>query len=169
MRYFIHILILGTTLALSCKNPFAPALDTSTESSTSILSDQTTVEGVFQNFKYAYTFKDTTIYSRLLDNNFTFIYRDYDAGRDVAWGRDDEIRITYRLFQNAQNLDLIWNNIVAQSGDSLKTNAIRSFNLTITFNPSDIIRLDGKVDLTIERPSFKDPWLITRWRDESNF
>jgi len=162
-------LIISLFLALNCKNPFAPALDTSAESSSSILGDQTTVGGVFQNFKYAYTFKDTTIYNRLLDNNFTFIYRDYETARDVAWGRDEDIRITYRLFQNAQNLDLIWNNIVAQSGDSLKTNVIRSFNLTITFNPGDIIRLDGKVDLTIERPTFKDNWLITRWRDESNY
>ena len=62
-------------------------------------------------------------------------------GADVSWGRDEEMRVTYGLFENAQKLDLIWNNIIAISDDS--SNIIRSFNLTITFNPSDVIFIDG--------------------------
>jgi hypothetical protein len=169
MNFLYHSSLLGILLlTLSC-NPFAPELDTSTDTSTSILGDQRTVEGVFQNFRYAYTFKDTTIYNRLLDNNFTFIYRDYDVGVDVAWGRDEDIRITSRLFDNAQNLDLVWNNILSLSGDTLKTSVTRGFNLTVTFNPSDIIRVSGTVNLVMERPNEKEAWLLTRWRDESNF
>ncbi|MFQ5799530.1 MAG: hypothetical protein ACE5H0_12680 [Bacteroidota bacterium] len=128
----------------------------------SIFADQSTIEGLFQTFKFAYTFKDTTVYGQLLDGNFAFVYRDYDQGVDVSWGRDEEMRATYGLFLNAQNLDLIWNNLISFAGDSLKANVVRGFNLTVTFNPSDIIRVDGYVNMVMERPKFQSNWLITR-------
>ena len=116
----------------SCVNPFAPSIDENLGSNEGLISNQTDIGGVFQNFQYAYTFKDTLIYRQVLDKSFTFTYRDYDLGADVSWGRDDEMKVTYGLFQNSQRLDLIWNNIVSMTGDS--TRIIRSFNLTITFN-----------------------------------
>lgn len=131
-----------------------------------LISNQTDIGGVFQNFQYAYTFKDTLIYRQVLDKSFTFTYRDYDLGADVSWGRDDEMKVTYGLFQNSQRLDLIWNNIVSMTGDS--TRIIRSFNLTITFNPTDIIYVDGRVNLTLAKDENKK-WKILRWADESNF
>lgn len=152
-----------------CDNPFAPALDTSLDDTQSILGDQRTVDGVFQNFKQSYAFRDSTIYGQLLAPNFIFVYRDYDKGVDVFWGRDDDIRTTYGLFQNVQRLDLVWNTIIAANGDSLKQSVTRNFNLTVTFSPSDIVRVDGYVNLTMERNQPSDVWLITRWRDESNF
>ncbi len=150
-------------------NPFAPEVDRSGGGGDSILSDQKTVEGVFQNMRYAYTFKDTTIYGRLLASDFVFTYRDYEKLIDVSWGRDDEMRITNQLFQNAGTLNIIWNNIVGQSGDSLLTDVTRSFTLSITFNPNDIMRVDGKLSLKLHRQSAKDVWLITEWKDETNF
>jgi hypothetical protein len=155
-------------LAPGC-NPFAPDVDLSGGDGSSILADQKTVEGVFQNMRYAYTFKDTTIYGRLLDGDFTFTYRDYDKLIDVSWGRDDEMRITNQLFQNASNLNLTWNNIVGQSGDSLLTDVTRSFTLSITFNPSDMMRVDGKVSLKLARKSSLEAWRIVLWKDESNY
>jgi len=99
-----------------------------------------------------------------------FVYRDYDnGGIDVTWGRDTELRATFNLFQNAQRLDLIWNNIVSSSTDSTRVNIVRGFNLTVTFNPSDIQRVDGYANLTLDRPTVASPWKIIRWRDESNF
>ncbi|MGE5410204.1 MAG: hypothetical protein ACM3MI_04525 [Clostridiales bacterium] len=148
-----------------CKNPFAPALDNSTNSSTTMISDQSDVEGVFKNLQYAYTFKDTTIYGGVISNSFNFAYRDYSLGFDVSWGRDEEMKATYGLFRNVQRLDLIWNNIVLISNDS--TNIVRSFNLTITFNPTEIERIDGKVNLLLTKNSGK--WQIVRWTDESNY
>lgn len=130
-----------------------------------LISDQKTIEGVFQNFQYAYTFKDTLIYSQLLDKNFSFIYRDYDKGVDVSWGRDEDMKVTYGLLQNTQRLDLIWNNIISMTGDSI--HIVRSFNLTITFNPTDIIFLEGRVNLELKKSDNK--WKIFRWIDESNF
>lgn len=149
----------------SCDNIFSPSLDDSTPSS--ILTDQKTIEGLFQNFKYAYTFKDTTVYGNLIAEDFVFIYRDYESGFDVSWDRPTEMRTTNGLFQSAQKLEIIWNNIIFQGGDSLEQNVKRSFNLTITFNPSDITRVNGFVDMNMRRNSSDDIWKIQRWRDES--
>ncbi|MFA6232612.1 MAG: hypothetical protein WC824_00315 [Bacteroidota bacterium] len=160
--------LLFTALVAAC-NPFAPALENDPNGGASLITDQKTVEGLFQNFRYAYTFKDTTIYGGLLSHDFVFTYRDYDRKIDESWGRDEEMRITWHLFQNAGSLNLVWNNIVGSSGDSLRASVTRSFNLTVTFNPSDVIRVDGRVSLDLLRASSADPWKITQWRDESNY
>jgi hypothetical protein len=154
---------------VGCTNPFAPKLDDNFEDFTPPVSDQKDIAGVFQNFQYSYTFKDTTFYSGLITSDFTFTYRDYDQGFDVTWGRDEEMRTTYGLFQNTQRLELIWNNIVLITEDSLSANIIRGFNLTITFNPTDVIRVDGRVNLTLKKDNVTKVWRINRWIDESNF
>ena len=150
----------------ACLNPFAPGRDDSPGESA---CDPMTISGMFQCFQAAYTFRDTADYGPLLDGDFVFIYRDYDRGIDVTWGRDDEMRSTYGLFRNAQKLDLIWNTVVSSSQDSNRVNVVRSFNLTITFNPTDIERVDGYANLTFARGRATDPWKIVQWRDESNF
>ncbi|MFA3783228.1 hypothetical protein ABRY23_09220 [Melioribacteraceae bacterium 4301-Me] len=163
---YTDIILLTLSIFIGgCVNPFAPAMDKSTNSNGSLISDLKTVNGVFQNFQYAYTFKDTLIYGQLIANDFVFTYHDYDLGVDKSWGRDDEMKVTYGLFQNTQRLDLIWNDIVSMTGDS--TRIIRSFNLTITFNPTDIVYIDGKVNLELIKIDGK--WKIRRWIDESNF
>jgi hypothetical protein len=165
------LVILSFIFLFTTCNPFAPGLDESLDEGNSILGDPSTIDGVFQNMKYAYTFRDTTIYGQLLNSEFAFIYRDYDRGVEVTWGRDEEMQTTRGLFQNVQRLDLVWNNIVGLSTDSLSTQASvsRNFNLTVTFNPSDIIRVDGYATLGLARSSAQKPWQIVRWRDESNF
>jgi hypothetical protein len=152
-----------------CKNPFAPSLDFNFGNQSATLSDQKTIEGVFQNFQYAYTFKDTTIYGRLIDYSFTFTYLDYDLGYNVSWGRDDEMKTTYGLFQNSQRLDLIWNNIVMATEDSTTATIVRGFNLTVTFTPTDVIRIDGRVNMSLRKDPSSQKWLITNWIDQSNF
>lgn len=161
------LLILFAFASITCINPFAPGWDEETDKS--ICPNLNEIDGVLCNFRNAYLFKDTAIYGTLISPNFNFIYRDYDRGVDVLWGRDDEMRTTYGLFQSAAALSLIWNNEVSSSGDSLRQTIVRSFNLTITFNPGDIVRIDGYANLTFERESFISPWKIVRWRDESNF
>ncbi|NCS88872.1 MAG: hypothetical protein GW789_09050 [Ignavibacteria bacterium] len=151
-----------------CVNPFSPKLDNSDSNDEGTITDLKTIDGVFQNFKYAYTFKDTTIYGEIISTDFIFTYRDYDQGVDISWGRDEEMKTTNGLFQNSQRLDLIWNNIVLSSQDSLTANIVRGFNLTITFNPTDVVRLDGRVNLSLRKNAEKK-WQITKWLDESNF
>jgi hypothetical protein len=164
---FLAISLIG----LAACNPFAPAFDDGSSGDESILGDSRTVDGIFQNIKYAYTFKDTTIYGQMIHSDYSFVYRDYERGVDATWGRDEEMHITHQLFRNVQRLDLVWNNIVTLSMDSAATNSTvsRNFNLTFTFNPSDVIRVDGYATLTLVRSENTAPWLIVRWRDESNF
>ena len=164
----VLVLVLGLVLVSAC-NPFAPALEDNPIGDGSLITDQTTVEGLFANVRYAYTSKDTTIYGGMLAQDFIFTYRDYDRKIDESWGRDEEMRITWHLFQNASSLNLVWNNIVGFSGDSVAASVTRSFNLTVTFNPSDVIRVDGRVSLDLRRASSSAPWKITQWRDESNY
>ncbi|WP_337872187.1 hypothetical protein [Ignavibacterium sp.] len=154
---------------MGCTNPFAPSFDENIGDDKPPISDQKDINGVFQNFQYSYTFKDTTIYGQLLTQDFIFTYRDYDQGFDVSWGRDDEMRTTLGLFQNVQRLDLVWNNIILLTQDSLTANVVRSFNLTIIFNPTDVIRVDGRVNLALRKNPESEKWQIARWLDESNF
>ncbi|MFN8358990.1 MAG: hypothetical protein U0264_03660 [Candidatus Kapaibacterium sp.] len=154
--------------SIHCTNPFAPKLSDKLPTVTGI-GDQHTVEGVFQNFKYAYQFKDTLTYGQLLAPDFTFTYRDYDKGNDNSWGRDQDMLTTAGLFQAAQSLEIVWNEVVTTIGDSLVKDISRGFNLTITFSPTDVLRLNGRVELRIRRQSIDDVWMIVRWRDESNY
>ncbi|MGB5288079.1 MAG: hypothetical protein WBN42_06280 [Ignavibacteriaceae bacterium] len=168
IKILFVILFIGFLFS-SCTNPFAPKYDDNIDSGDPPISDQTTIEGVFQNFQYAYTFKDTLIYGNLITSDFTFTYRDYENGYDVNWGRDEDMQTTNGLFQNSERLDLIWNNIVLSTIDSLDANIIRSFNLNITFNPTDVVRIDGRVNLSLRQDPDSKKWYITRWLDESNF
>ncbi len=166
IKYYF-IILLPIITEVGCLNPFAPKLDTNLSSQT--CNDLTQVENVLCTFRNAYTFKDTTLYSTILSSNFSFTYRDYDHGVDVSWGRVDEMRTTYSLFQNVQSLTLIWNNEISSNGDDTTHTTVRGFNLTVTFNPSDIIRVDGYANITLQRAKLNDAWKITHWRDESNF
>ncbi len=169
MRNLFPVTVLLIVFLLAgCENPFAPGHYSDGQGGGGVLSDLSTPDGVFINLKYAYTFKDTSIYSALINDNFIFTFRDYDLGADVSWGREEELRTTYGLFSNSERLDLVWNNIVLSSGDSLKMNIVRSFNLTITFNPSDIVRINGRVNLDLEKNAVTKRWQIARWIDESN-
>ncbi len=163
-RTWILVLIL---FSLQCINPFAPRFDADLNATS--CTDLTILDNMFCAFRNAYAFKDTTLYGTLLDPQFTFSYRDYDLGVDVTWGRDDEIRSTYGLFQSVQSLSLIWNNVISADTGSLKRTVVRGFNLTVTFNPGDIERVDGYANLTFVRNDLHEAWRLFYWRDESNF
>ena len=147
---YITILVLALILVSACDNPFAPRLSTGVRKN-GIISDQMTIEGVFSNFKYAYKYKDTLIYGGLLATNFMFVYRNYDKGMDASWGRAEDMMSTYGLFQAAQSLDLNWNDIVMEIGDSVRRDISRSFSMNITFSPTDILPIQGKAILRLER------------------
>lgn len=157
--------MLPLILFSSCLNPFAPKLETD-ETGGFELGNLHTIDGLFQNLQYAYTFRDTTIYGPLIDRDFLFTYRDYEIGVDKSWGRAEEMKATYGLFTNAQRLDLIWNEILSLSPDS--TVVIRSFELTVTFNPVDIEDARGKVNLQLKKNQ-EGNWKIIKWIDQSDY
>jgi hypothetical protein len=169
MKKVIHIWVfMGILLIVSCNNPFAPKISDIIDDS-SLISDQRTIEGVFQNFKYAYQNKDTLVYGGLLAPDFVFVFRDYDKGVDVTWARDDDMLSTYKLFNATQNMDLVWSNVLVPTGDSLNTEVSRGFSLTIVFSASDIVKIQGRANFTLRRAKVEDPWMIYIWRDESNY
>lgn len=152
----------------ACTNPFAPKLSDG-DLSQSLLGNQKTVEGFFKNFKYAYQFKDTLVFGKLLADDFTFIFRDYNLGIDKTWGRSEEMLSTWGLFQGTNSADLNWNEAVQTIGDSLVLDISRSFSLNIEFNPSDIVRIYGRANLRLKRSSSDQEWRMQSWRDESNY
>ena len=162
----VLFLALALVSGAGCLNPFAPVLDNSPGQAT---CDPKTIDGIFRCLQAAYAFHDTTLYGQLLDDNFVFVYRNYDLGVDVSWGREEDMRSTYGLFQNAQKLDLVWNTTVSTVSDSMSVSVARGFNLTLVFNPSSIESVTGIANLTFERARVTDPWKIVRWRDESNY
>jgi hypothetical protein len=168
MRWILTAMCCGMMFSgISCLNPFAPKLNIDLQSQ--LCSDLTNIENVFCTFRNAYSFKDTTLYGSIIAPGFTFIYRDYDLGVDVSWGRDEEMRTTYGLFQSVSSLTLIWNNEIPIIETDTLESIQRAFDLTVEFNPSDVTRVDGNAVLTFVRPSVNDPWKIIRWRDESNY
>ena len=164
----IKILLLVVLLVLSSCNPFAPSKYTGEEGNL-VLSDQMTVEGVFQNWRYAYIFADTSVYSNLLDDKFTFICRNYELGIDNSWGKDIDLRTTRTLFDSTESIDLIWNEIIFEIGDSLSKNILRSFNLQLSFKADDITRINGRANIQLVRNNSNEIWKIQQWRDESNY
>jgi hypothetical protein len=151
-------------------NPFSPAYDENLDSGSS-LSDLTTVEGVFKNFQYAYTFQDTIIYGQLISQDFIFSFRNFNEDQvfDDSWGREEEMLTTYGMFQNTQSVSLIWNNVILSTEDSLTATVVRGFNLTVTLNPTNIYRVDGRVNMALAKNPDTGKWAITRWVDESDF
>jgi hypothetical protein len=170
MERIVGLLALGSLIvhSVSC-NPFAPGLDNSP--SQGICPGLNTIEGMFCTFRTAYIFRDSVLYSPLIADSFVFVYRDYENGVDVTWGRDQEMRTTYGLFQNVQNIMLTWNNVITAEGDSARVDSTirRSFNLTVIFNPSNIEYINGYAFMRFQRADSSSSWKIVRWIDESNF
>ncbi|ROL59142.1 hypothetical protein D9V86_11050 [Bacteroidetes/Chlorobi group bacterium ChocPot_Mid] len=154
---------------IGCTNPFAPKLVDYDEGKGSV-TDQTTIDGLFSNFAYAYKMKDTVVYGNLLTDDFVFTYTNYDRDPVVneSWGRDIDMITTSRLFNAAQRLELIWNEISLSISDSLKMIITRSYALDVMFNPDDRFKLQGKANFTLVKASDNAPWKIQQWRDITN-
>ncbi len=164
-------LMLGSMAAVlwSCTiNPFAPRLEQSERSGVG-LGDQKTVDGFFRNFEFAYLTRDTALYSQLLSERFTFVYRDFDNGVDVIWPRDVELVTTLGLFRSAEILDLRWNTVVFQDGDARQVQVVRSFRLRVGFRINEVFEITGNANFTLVRDDTSRVWKLSRWRDESNF
>lgn len=164
------IAVAGTVAMLcSCTiNPFAPRLELSERSGIG-LGDQRTIDGFFRNFEFAYLTKDTALYSQLLAERFTFVYRDFDNGIDVTWPRDVELVTTLGLFRSAEILDLRWNTIVFQDGNAFQKQVVRSFRLRVGFRINEVVEITGNANFTLARDDTSAVWKMSRWRDESNF
>ena len=152
----------------SCINPFAPTIIDS-DIDLPILGDQTTIEGFFQNFRYAYNLRDTVVYGNLLADDFTFHYRNYEKNLSLSWSRPEDMLTTYGLFNAVQNLEFIWNEIVRNEGNEIERVIERGFHLTINFSPTDVVRVYGRVNFALKRKNENENWKLFIWQDESNY
>lgn len=175
---FLLLLILLLLLVRACVNPFAPGLTEHKLNSNLILTEQRTPAQVLTNFRYAYTFKDSLIYSDLLDSSFLFISKNFatDPVTDLTWGRDVDIKTTMGLFRHFQNLDLTWGGAEYQrylNIDSTLCEIQQSFRLTLD-GGRDFPPITGKarfnlIKKKLNAPEMSDVWKITRWEDLSSF
>ncbi len=154
-------------LALSCVNPFAPALDTSIDL-TNVITDQQTPEAVLQNFRLAYTFQDSLLYSDVLDEAFVFEFTDADL-QMVNWGRDTDLKTTGRLFRTFDVVDLHWDvqfDTTDVDDSRIAKQRVR-FNLSLFGSDVNFI-VTGDANFTFVQSTSDEKWRIVRWRDESS-
>jgi hypothetical protein len=165
--------ILATVVSLflltGCWNPFAPTKGEIDAGAILTLTEQRSPDEVLQNFRYAYIYRDSIVYSELLDTAFVFLYYDPDIGGSGGynyWGRDTELRTTGRLFRAFDHFTLVWNATISE--DTARDGSIsqtKTFDLSIG---SDIF-LSGNAIFDFVHDSTSGMWRISRWQDESFF
>ncbi|MBN1349740.1 hypothetical protein JXJ21_10045 [candidate division KSB1 bacterium] len=176
----VHVAGICALFLMSCLNPFAPELEQSPDVNL-LITEQKSVDDVLQNFKLAYFFRDSLLYSELLDSSFSFIYFDPNietSGRFVSWGRDTDLRTTGRLFREFDGINLVWESTVFsdtlewQSGNGapIKIENINRFSLKLSSTESGFdFNLWGKAHFTFIHCAYDDKWRIMRWKDESYY
>jgi hypothetical protein len=166
LKIFLSSLTL--IVVVSC-NPFAPGIgDDFAEGS--LLSDGRTVEGLFQNWALSYNYRDTTIYSSLLHEDFLFEYTDYELSQIIPKTKAEDIRATSNMFNSSiEDIRLLWNESTnGKQSDSLFVLVNRNFSLQITYSFDDIETIIGRAQVTLVRDSAHQNWQILRWVDEAN-
>lgn len=167
-KIFVLVVALGTTL-ISC-NPFAPSYDEEGLLTKNLLGDRNTIDGLFVYFKNAYELRDTSIYSQLFTDDFTFTYFDFDQNANVNWDKGEEMALTWNLFRSVNTITLDWNFYVQKDSlDELNAQVIRAFNLTIVEDENTIHQSAGRARLNLRRNVPTDPWQISYWFDDSDF
>lgn len=165
--FFINILF----FICGCVNPFAPALTESDQPVFNIVTEQRSPAEVLTNFRYAYAFKDSLIYSDLLDSTFIFLSKNYGTNppTDINWGRDVDIKTTIGLFRHFEVAELIWGTILfyEYSLDSVQSEIKVTFQLTFD-GGTEIPTLKGEALFNFQKKA-SGRWTITRWEDLSSF
>ena len=162
------IFLICFALTTYCFNPFAPKVEDSLNLE-QLITDQETPEDVLINFKYAYTFKDSSLYANLLDSSFVFVYFDPNygsSGRFDFWERDEDLLTTGRLFRNFDVIDLIWHSTIYSIEENNFAELSKSFHLTLV-NNQESISITGNATFTFRKSEKDLKWRIERWKDDS--
>lgn len=171
LRIFFSLTFIGLMVIIACFNPFAPKLDEQTDL-TNVITEQLTPEEVLQNFRYAYTFKDSLLYSDVLAESFVFEYFDTNlepSGGFRTWGRDVDLKTTGRLFRNFDVIELIWQDPLFTERDSTGTKERQFIRFNLNLFGADLnFILTGTAIFTFEKNGTDSKWRIIRWKDESD-
>ncbi|RMH80090.1 MAG: hypothetical protein D6681_18815 [Calditrichaeota bacterium] len=157
----------GVLLLLTCSNPFAPATVKDTIRGSGILTAQESPDGVLTNLQYAYTFRDSLVYSELFDSTYIFISTNFNVSppEPIVWGRDQELKATGRMFRFFTTLDLTMNVVEREEAFNGDPNRVRDrITFTLTLDGGTAIpTLIGEVEFQYIRRGNK--WFIVRWED----
>jgi hypothetical protein len=164
-RYLLLVLI----IIVGCENPFAPKLVKDNPLTSSFLTNQKSPKDVLTNFRYSYIFKDSLIYSEIIDSSFIFISKNYATTppTPINWGRDDDLRTTAKMFRHFRDINLTWGDTIISKIDSSNAQLILIFTLTFD-NGTDIPTLKGEANFNFEKKK-SGKWKIIRWEDYSSF
>lgn len=168
LGWFAFFLVLSLANG-SCFNPFAPALDKGQDLS-NVITDQQNPREVLQNFRYAYTFKDSLLYSDVLEESFVFEYFDPNLGPSggfQTWGRDIDLKTTGRLFRSFDVIELTWLNTIFSDSTDQFVQYFQRFNLNLLGSDFNFI-VTGTAIFTFKRNEADNKWRIVRWKDESD-
>lgn len=170
---FLILFLFCSVFSSACFNPFAPELDERTDPS-NVITEQQTPDEVLQNFRYAYTFKDSILYSNVLDESFVFEYFDTNlepSGGFRTWGRDVDLQTTGSLFRSFDDIELTWfttyRDTTFSPDEIVDIRHFVGFNLNL-FGPDLNFFITGRAVFTFKPSEDDDKWRITGWKDESD-
>ncbi|MBN2365653.1 MAG: hypothetical protein EH225_06670 [Calditrichaeota bacterium] len=148
-KYILFDLIFIILFFNSCRNPFAPSLAEEDASHSRLITQQKNPEEVLINFRYAYTFKDSLVYSEVLDSTFLFKSIDYNTypPKPIEWGRDTELQTTGGMFRYFRTLDVVWNTISPADTVSFPAPSEQSQGYLIEHYITFTLTLDGGRDI----------------------
>lgn len=163
------ILITLAFFHLSCVNPFAPKLDDGSLTS-ELITEQRNPDEVLTNFRYAYTFKDSLLYSNVLDSAFVFQYFDPEQGPSglfISWTRETDLRTTGRLLRSFDVINLEWLNTIYTITEGEDETQARSFRLDLASSDFSF-SVSGFAIFTFHRNPRDGKWRLLRWVDQSD-
>jgi hypothetical protein len=172
--FWLGLIGLYGLLGSSCLNPFAPALDN--ELAGDLITGQATPEEALTNFKYAYIFKDSLLYSNLLDSSFVFQYFDPEQGASgifVSWTREVDLKTTGRLLRTFDAINLEWLNTIATDtlrdveGNIKNISLSKSFQLDLASSGARF-SVNGFALFTFRQSPSDGKWRIVLWVDKSD-
>jgi hypothetical protein len=179
-------LVLFLFLSTSCHNIFAPELGDTGKTGLMYNPVMSHPSDVLTNFRYAYIYRDSLVYSTLIDSNFIFVYYEPDdeggGGHYESWPRDVELRTTGGLFRAFRPIDLIWNSTLDSSFSYVRNDTVQRSEKTWfdSANYAEIVKsfqlnlgenlvIIGSAIFNFTRSPYDDQWRIVKWRDESSF
>ena len=168
----------------SCHNIFAPPMGESIGQNALYKTSLDTPRDVLYNFKYAYSYLDSFIYSTLIDSDFVFLYYEPDdeggSGHYASWGRDIELKTTGRLLRAFSHITLTWNTSLdshfyyMEEGIILQTHKswfdscnFADLHQGFQLNLGENIYLVGNAHFEFKENPVDKQWRIVSWRDES--
>ncbi|MBX7241638.1 MAG: hypothetical protein K1X92_07805 [Bacteroidia bacterium] len=150
-------------------NPFAPEYDPDGLQNMQSLGNPVSIQGYFQLFKNSYELRDTSLYGRLFDSDFVFVYYDFDQGQEFTWDRATEMNISYKLFQASDQINLDWNFFTEQDTTDTTAFITRNFNLSISERDGNSYTGTGRAKFRLRRARSGDVWKAHYWFDDSDF